>query len=105
MHTIARIVEGGALAVVADPGRNCRVFASLITRHPQRNSDPGGVLVDAAQPQAECVSYSASFRRLHYVAVIVHGGIFAIGFGQRGVAVRLPPEERARALSEGEKAA
>jgi len=99
----ARLVEGGPLSAVADPLLNGKAFTYLHTQAPACHSDPGDVLIDAVSAYGDCTIYSPSFRRLQYVAVVTHGRLFAIGFGQRGVAVRLPPEVYERALAAGEK--
>ncbi len=101
----ARVVEGGPLSAVADAHANGLAFAYLETQVPACHSDTGEVLIDAVSAFADCILYSPSFRRLQYVAAIARARLFAIGYGQRGVAVRLPVEARERALSAGEKAA
>lgn len=96
-----RIVEGVPLASVADARANGRAFEHLENQRPACHSDTGELLLGSAEPLADCLAFSPSFRALQYVALITRATIFAVGFGQRGVAYRLPTGLAAAALEAG----
>jgi hypothetical protein len=74
--------------------------------NPFAHSDVGSLLLALGEGIPEARAYSPSFAQLAYVVLRTDAWqIFAIAFGQRGLAFRLSPESRDAALADGGVAA
>jgi hypothetical protein len=93
-------VEGGPLNAVAT-NESGGAIEYLREHRPACHSDTGEALMKSADSLEGWLAFSPSFRQCLYVALITAGRIFAIGFGMRGVAYRLSPDQRQAALAAG----
>jgi hypothetical protein len=74
--------------------------------NPFAHSDVGSLLLALGESIPGARAYSPSFAQLAYVVLHTDAWqIFAIAFGQRGLAFRLSPESRDAALADGGVAA
>lgn len=74
--------------------------------NPFAHSDVGSLLLELGKAISGASAYSPSYASYAYVVLHNHAGrIFAIAFGQRGLAFRLAPASREVALTAGATAA
>jgi len=74
--------------------------------NPFAHSDVGSLLLDLGKGITGALAYSPSYAAYAYVVLHTDAWrIFAIAFGQRGLAFQLPPTSRAEALADGAVAA
>lgn len=74
--------------------------------NPFAHSDVGSLVLDLGKEVTGARAYSPSYAQCAYVVLHTEAWrIFAIAFGQRGLAFRLTPSSRARALGDAAVAA
>ena len=70
--------------------------------NPFCHSDVGSVLIELGKEIPGAHDYSPSYKSCAYVALHTDASrIFAIAYGQRSLAFRLPPDVHAEAIAEG----
>lgn len=85
---------------------NADVLAFIRRANPFAHSDVGSLLLDLGESLPGVSAYSPSFASCAYVVLHTESNrIFAIAFGQRGLAFRPALSERAAALADGGTAA
>ncbi len=95
---------------VTDPrfstAENSDVLAFVRRTNPFAHSDVGSVLLSLGKAIPGAHAYCPSFKSCAYVVLHSESSrIFAIAYGQRGLAFRLAPASRERALADGGTAA
>lgn len=86
--------------------RNEDVLEFVRRSNPFAHSDVGSLLLTLGESIPGARAYSPSFTQCAYVVLHTEAWqIFAIAFGQRGLAFRLAPESRDAALADGGVAA
>jgi hypothetical protein len=81
---------------------NDEVIEFIRRVNPFAHSDVGSLLLDLGKKLAAAHAYCPSYKQ--YAYVVLHTGesrIFAIAFGQHGLAFRLAPSSYAAALADG----
>jgi hypothetical protein len=81
---------------------NAGVMEFVRRVNPFAHTDVGSVLLELRDVIAGAQAYSPSYKDCAYVVLHTEESrIFAIAYGQRGLALRLSPSDRAAALADG----
>ena len=85
---------------------NADVIEFIRRANPFAHSDVGSLLLELGRKIPGASAYSPSYKQYAYVVLHTDASrIFAMAYGQRGLAVRLSPSSRDAALADGGTAA